>query len=84
MRSCIETGVAAVASMPNHALTWDDFTMSLDLDEAVLQELVANRRTLFLPRLDLTAFPRELVLAMQQWNTQAGTSAATIMRPLDW
>lgn len=84
MRTCIETGVPDAAAMPNHVLAWDDFTMSLDLDEAVLHELVANRRTLFLPRLDLTAFPNELILAMQQWNEQSSSGGPTIMRPLDW
>lgn len=84
MRTSIETAVPAVAAMPNHVLTWDDFTMSLDLDEAVLHELVANRRTLFLPQLDMTAFPRELILIMQQWNAQAGSVPGTLMRPLDW
>lgn len=62
MRTRIETGVPDAAAMPNHVLAWDDFTMSLDLDEAVLHELVANRRTLFLPRLDLT------------WRCSNGTS----------
>ncbi len=76
--------MADVANMPNHILAWDDFTMSMDLDDAVLHELVLNRRTFFLPRLDLAGYPREFILTFQQWATSDRTAGTTVMRPLDW
>ena len=80
----IETGVLDVAGMPNNALVWDDFNMSMSLDDAVLHELVNNRRNYFLPRFDLAGFPREFVLYLQQWGNSGTEGGTVIMRPLEW